>query len=158
MFFPTLVLGTINGVLNPICTATSDVLHNQTFNMRKYQEQKDELQREAKRRNAEIGYMMRNAEFDKEIDMLGWDSKDFTTLADMYAEREEFSLQGLIRSWFRELLEILFQAASLVIDTLRTFFLIVLAILGPIAFALSVYDGFHNTLTAWLARYIGIYL
>lgn len=45
-------------------------------------------------------------------------------------------------------MEIIFQAASLVIDTLRTFFLIVLAILGPIAFALAVYDGFHNTLTA----------
>lgn len=76
----------------------------------------------------------------------------------MKNEQEEFSLRGLLRSWLRELLEIVFQAASLVIDTLRTFFLVVLAILGPIAFALSVYDGFHNTLTAWLARYIGIYL
>ena len=32
----------------------------------------------------------------------------------------------------RKLLEILFQSASLVIDTIRTFFLIVLSILGPI--------------------------
>ncbi len=31
----------------------------------------------------------------------------------------------------------LFQAASLTIDTIRTFFLVVLAILGPIAFAIS---------------------
>lgn len=76
----------------------------------------------------------------------------------MKTEREEFSFRGMIRGFLRNLLEILFQAASLVIDTLRTFFLVVLAILGPIAFALSVYDGFHNTLTAWLARYIGIYL
>ena len=33
-----------------------------------------------------------------------------------------------------------------VIDTIRTFFLIVLSILGPIAFAISVWDGFQNPL------------
>ena len=55
-------------------------------------------------------------------------------------------------------MEILFQAAGLIIDTLRTFFLIVLSILGPLAFALSVYDGFQSTLTQWFSRYISIYL
>lgn len=71
MFFPTLVLGTINGVLNPICNATSAVIHNQTFSMRKYQQEKDELQQEAKRRNAEMALVVRNADFDHEIE--GWD-------------------------------------------------------------------------------------
>ena len=55
-------------------------------------------------------------------------------------------------------LEMLFQAAGLIIDTLRTFFLIVLSILGPLAFAISVYDGFQSTLTRWISRYISIYL
>ena len=59
---------------------------------------------------------------------------------------------------FRWVMELLFQAASLILDTIRTFFLIVLSILGPLAFALSVYDGFQGTLTQWLTRYIGIYL
>jgi hypothetical protein len=36
--------------------------------------------------------------------------------------------------------------------------LIVLAILGPVAFALSVYDGFQSTLTQWISRYISVYL
>ena len=44
------------------------------------------------------------------------------------------------------------------IDTIRTFFLIVLAILCPIAFAISVYDGFQATLTQWITRYISVYL
>ena len=52
----------------------------------------------------------------------------------------------------------LFQAAALVIDTIRTFFLIVLSILGPIAFAISIYDGFQSTLTQWFSRYISVYL
>lgn len=48
-------------------------------------------------------------------------------------------------------------AAGLLIDTLRTFFLIVLSILGPIAFAISVWDGFQSTLSQWM-YYIQIYL
>ncbi|KAA6308483.1 hypothetical protein EZS27_039857, partial [termite gut metagenome] len=51
-----------------------------------------------------------------------------------------------------------FNAAALIIDVIRTFFLIVLAILGPIAFAISVYDGFGSTLVQWLTRYVSVYL
>jgi len=75
----------------------------------------------------------------------------------MYAERAMYSMRKMIRDWFRELLELLFQAAALVIDTIRTFFLVVLAILGPIAFAISVYDGFQSTMTQWISRYISVY-
>jgi len=41
---------------------------------------------------------------------------------------------------------------------IRTFFLIVLSILGPLAFAISVWDGFQSTLTQWITRYISVYL
>ena len=44
------------------------------------------------------------------------------------------------------------------IDTIHTFFLVVLAILGPIVFAISVWDGFQSTLTQWFCRYIQVYL
>jgi conjugative transposon TraJ protein len=56
------------------------------------------------------------------------------------------------------MLEILFQAAALCINTIRTFYMIVLAILGPMVFGLAVFDGFQHTLTVWLARYINIFL
>ncbi|HVU97744.1 MAG TPA: conjugative transposon protein TraJ [Puia sp.] len=56
------------------------------------------------------------------------------------------------------LLRILYFAASLCIDTIRTFHMVVLAIMGPLAFAFSCYDGFQHSLTNWLARYINIYL
>ena len=69
-----------------------------------------------------------------------------------------YSMKKSIRDFFRELLELLFQAAALVIDVLRTFFLIVLSILGPLCFAISVWDGFQSTLTQWFCRYIQIYL
>ena len=63
-----------------------------------------------------------------------------------------------IRELIREFLELVFEAAALCINTMRTFYLIVLAIIGPIVFGLSIYDGFQHTVTVWLARYINIYL
>ena len=80
------------------------------------------------------------------------------TMAGMYIDRGMYNMKKNIRDFFREILELMFQAAALVIDTIRTFFLVVLAILGPIAFAISVWDGFQSTLTQWICRYIQVYL
>lgn len=55
-----------------------------------------------------------------------------------------YDLKKGMRDSFREFLEILFQAAALVIDTIRTFFLIVLSILGPIAFCDKLYGMDFN--------------
>jgi conjugative transposon TraJ protein len=33
-----------------------------------------------------------------------------------------------------------------------------LAILGPLVFGISVFDGLHHTLSVWIARYINIFL
>ncbi|HCL06724.1 MAG TPA: conjugative transposon protein TraJ, partial [Chitinophagaceae bacterium] len=63
-----------------------------------------------------------------------------------------------IREGLRELLELLFQGVALIINVIRTFYLIVLAIIGPIVFGLSIYDGFQHLITVWLARYINVFL
>lgn len=158
MFFPTIVLGTINAVLSPIVKGTNAMLENQVLDLNKLQEQKDLLEREAMLRNPETAYLVSDAEFDKKLEELGWSPSDLVAISGMYMERGMYDLKKSIRDWFRELLEVLFQASALVIDTIRTFFLIVLSILGPIAFAISVWDGFQSTLTQWLTRYISMYL
>jgi conjugative transposon TraJ protein len=158
MFFSTFVLGTINAVMSPVVKGCNQMLETQTFDMQRYREQKDHLEYEAMMRDPETAYLVSNEEFDRRIEELGWSPGDLITMAGMHAERGMYGLKKNIRNFFRELLEILFQAAALVIDTVRTFFLIVLAILGPVAFAISVYDGFQSTLTAWICRYISVYL
>ena len=158
MFFPTMVLGTINGILSPVCKATSSLVEQQTFDMRKYQEEKDRLKREAMLRDPAKAFLVSDEAYDKRLDELGWSLGDMDTMINMYGQKKIYELGEKIRGWFRELLELFFQAASLLIDTLRTFFLIVLSILGPVSFALAVYDGFQSTLTTWLSRYICIYL
>jgi conjugative transposon TraJ protein len=57
-----------------------------------------------------------------------------------------------------DLFGIIYAAAALCINAIRTFYLIVLAILGPIVFGLSVFDGFQHTLASWFARYINVYM
>ncbi|HFK5537011.1 conjugative transposon protein TraJ [Elizabethkingia anophelis] len=158
MFFPTIVLGSINAVLSPVVKGTHNMFENQVLDLNKLQEQKDLLEREAMLRNPETSYLVSNEEFDKKLEALGWGPSDLVTMSGMYIERGMYGLKKEIRDGFREFLEVIFQAAALVIDTIRTFFLIVLSILGPIAFAISVWDGFQSTLTQWLTRYISVYL
>ncbi|MCQ9634180.1 conjugative transposon protein TraJ [Chryseobacterium sp. WG23] len=158
MFFPTMVLGTINAVLSPIVQGTHSMLDNQVLDLNKLQQQKDLLEKEATLRNPETAYLVNNEEFDKKLEDLGWAPNDLVTMAGMYMDRTAYNMEQATKKWLRELLEILFQAAALVVDTIRTFFLIVLSILGPIAFAISVWDGFQSTLSQWLTRYISVYL
>ena len=158
MFFPTIVLGTINAVLSPVVTGTHAILENQVLDLNQLQQQKDQLEYEAMVRNPETAYMASDEEFDKKLEELGWSPSDVGTMAGMYMDRQAYKIEKAIKEWFRNLLEILFQAAALVIDTIRTFFLIVLSILGPIAFAISVWDGFQSTLSQWFTRYISVYL
>lgn len=158
LFFPTIVLGTMNSVLSPIVQGVHGILEEQTFDMNEYREQKDKLEYEALMRNPETAYLASDEEFDRQLDELGWSPSDLVTMTGMYMDRAAYNIKKSVRDWFRELLELMFAAAALIIDTLRTFFLVVLSILGPIAFAFSVWDGFHSTLSAWFSRYIQIYL
>ena len=121
--------------MSPVVQGTAKMLEAETLDMNRYREQKDKLEYEAMMRNPETAYLVSNEEFDKQLDELGWSPGDMVTMAGMYIERGMYNMKKGIRDFFREILELMFQAAALVIDTIRTFFLVVLAILGPIAFA-----------------------
>ncbi|MET3115386.1 conjugative transposon TraJ protein [Pedobacter sp. CG_S7] len=92
-----------------------------------------------------------NGEDETFLDGIGHDIQFFM-------DKQMYNFRNSIKQWMKEILEVLYAAASLCINTVRTFFLIVLAILGPLVFGFAVFDGFQNTLTVWLARYINIFL
>ncbi len=69
-----------------------------------------------------------------------------------------YNLRNSIKQWMAEVLKVLFEAAALCINTIRSFYMIVLAILGPLVFGIAVFDGFQHTLTVWIARYLNIFL
>jgi conjugative transposon TraJ protein len=72
--------------------------------------------------------------------------------------KASYSLKNSVKVWLSEILTVLYEAAALCINTVRTFYLIILAILGPLAFAFSVYAGLEDSLSQWLARYLHVYL
>ena len=135
MFFPTVVLGTVNSILSPVVQGTAKLLETQTLDMNEYRRQKDKLEYEAKVRNPETAYLVSNEEFDKQLEELGWSPADMVTMAGMYIDRGMYNMKKNIRDFFREILELMFQAAALVIDTIR-----------------------QSTLTQWICRYIQVYL
>ncbi len=69
-----------------------------------------------------------------------------------------YNFRNSIKEWMSEVLKVLFEAAALCINTIRTFYMIVLGILGPLVFGIAVFDGFQHTLTVWIARYLNIFL
>ncbi|MFR9538507.1 MAG: conjugative transposon protein TraJ, partial [Rikenellaceae bacterium] len=66
MFFPNLVIGSINGIMSPIVQGTHSMLESETFDMETYRAQKDKIEYEAMARNPETAYLVSNEEFDKQ--------------------------------------------------------------------------------------------
>jgi len=72
--------------------------------------------------------------------------------------KNAFNNRSSIREWLSEILQVLFEAAALCIDTVRVFYMIVLAVFGPLAFALCIFDGFGHIIRDWFARYLNVFL
>ncbi len=155
MFFPSIVLGTINAVMSPVVKGTHTILESQITDVQDLQEQKKQLEYDARVREGKA-WLVDDEVYDQKMKDLG--ILDATEKLGMWVERSFYDMKMWFRQLIRDFFELLFNAAALTIDTLRTFFLVVLSILGPLSFALSIYDGFQSTLTNWISRYISIYL
>lgn len=155
MFFPTFVLGTINAVMSPVVKGTHTILETQMTDVHALQAEKEQLEYDARLREGKA-WLVDDEVYDQKMKDLG--ITDAAEMISMWGERTWYDMKMWFRQLIRDFFELLFNAAALTIDTLRTFFLVVLSILGPLAFALSVYDGFQSTLTNWISRYISTYL
>ena len=69
-----------------------------------------------------------------------------------------YNMHNSVKAWLSEILQVVFESAALCINVIRTFFLIVLSIFGPLAFGLSVFDGLRHSLDNWLAKYLNVFL
>ena len=164
MMFP-LVLAMINGIMKPTVTATGGMVENSNKAIEELLRQKEEAIKTTDAWQMYVGadgsgdrerwykYTHDGADVSDEglIESIGNDIK-------FAMAKASYNFRNSVKEWMSEVLRVLFEAASLCIDTLRTFQLVVLAILGPLVFGLAVFDGFHHTLTVWLARYINIFL
>lgn len=164
MIFPS-VLNMINGVMKPTVTATAAMVEGSNKAIERLLKEKEEALKETDPWKMYVGstgsgdqdkwYRYTHDDADPSgqgmLDGIGNDIK-------FAMSKASYNFRNSVKEWMSEVLRVLFEAASLCIDTLRTFQLVVLSILGPIVFGISIFDGFQHTLTVWLARYINIYL
>src|SRR5579863_2857611 len=165
LIFPS-VIGLLNGILQPTVTATGNLVQNSDQAITHLLKQKEEAVENSDFYQMYVG-PDGNGDRDKWYeythpdDPTGENEGVFASLGNdvkFAMAKMSYNFRNSIKQSMSELLQILYEAAALCINTIRTFYLIVLAILGPLVLGLSVFDGLHHTLTAWFARYINIFL
>uniref|UniRef100_F4C116 Conjugative transposon TraJ protein n=1 Tax=Sphingobacterium sp. (strain 21) TaxID=743722 RepID=F4C116_SPHS2 len=165
MFFPA-VIDLMNGVLQPTVVATGAMVRDSNDAIIALLKQKEAAVKKSDLYNIYVGedgngdrsewYKYKypeneNGSSEGLLEGLGHDMQ-------FWMEKHSYNFRNSVKQWMSEVLQVVFAAASLCINTIRTFFLIVLSILGPFVLGLAVFDGFQQSLVQWLARYINVFL
>jgi len=160
LFFPS-VIGLINGVMQPTVEGTGALVHDANQAVTVLLSQRQEALQHSNEWQMYVG-SAGSGNLDKWEELSGEADSGFASGVSNRVKFEmakaSYNLKNSVRVWLSEILQVLFEAAALCINTIRTFYLIILAIFGPIAFGLSVFDGFGSIRTNWLARYINVFL
>lgn len=165
LLFP-MVISVMNGVLQPVVSATGSMVKDSDQAIATLLKQKEEAVKKSKYWQMYVG---ENGSGDSDKWYRYQHPKDpdrqeegmFEGLGNdikFQMDRMSYNFRNNIKQWMSEVLQVLFAAAALCINTIRTFYLIVLAILGPLVFGFAVFDGFQHTLTVWIARYVNIFM
>jgi conjugative transposon TraJ protein len=165
MLFP-MVISLMNGVMQPIVSATGTMVTNSDNSITLLLKQKQDAIKNSSSYQMYVGddgsgdrdkwYKYThpddpNDQNEGTFSGLGNDVK-------FWMDKMQYNFKNNIKQWMSEILQVVYAAAILCINTLRTFYLIVLAILGPLVFGFAVFDGLQHSLQQWVARYINIFL
>ncbi|WP_085537253.1 hypothetical protein [Massilibacteroides vaginae] len=159
MMFEPLVIGTLDGIMMPIAKATSALAESQEID---YFDKYDELE-EAKAQeypSSDIIYhltkeeQMTQAKVSESEGSQKIEEQDFKEIARRQLAAEKEYQKTLFTSILESFLDILSAAARMIINLVGTFFLLILAILGPLAFAAACFPMFENSISNWMSRYI----
>ena len=161
LIFPS-VIAMINGVMKPTVTSTASMVTDSDQAIAQLLKMKEEAIKKTAYWQMYVG-MDGSGDRDKWYkyhygdESEGWFDGIGNDIKFAMA-KFSYNVRNSIKQWMSEVLKVLFEAAALCINTIRTFYLIVLAILGPLVFGIAVFDGFQHTLTVWIARYLNIFL
>ncbi len=165
LLFPTLI-AVMNGVLNPTVTATGTMVQNSDLAIQQLLAAKEAAVEKTTDWQMYVGadgdgdrdkwykYTHPDDQADKGEGMFSSVGNDMK----FAMAKASYNFRNTVKQWMSEILQVAYEAAALCINTIRTFYLIVLAILGPLVLGLSVFDGFQFTLNTWLAKYVNVFL
>ncbi|WP_374163823.1 conjugative transposon protein TraJ [Arcticibacter sp. MXS-1] len=164
ILFPA-VLSMMNGVLQPIVSATGGMVKDSNKAIAALLKKKAEAIKNSDTWKMYVGedgsgdrdewykytHPDNSSEAEGVFESIGNDIR-------FWMDKQSYNFRNSIKQWMSEVLQVLYEASALCINTIRTFYLIVLAILGPLVFGFAVFDGFQHTLTVWIARYVNVFL
>jgi conjugative transposon TraJ protein len=165
LIFPS-VIAIINGIMQPVVTATDGMVTDSDAAIAQLLAQKQQAVQNSDFYKMYVG-PDGNGDRDKWYqythpdDPTGANEGMFESVGNdiqFAMAKMSYNFRNAIKEWMSEILQILYEGASLCINTIRTFNLILMAIIGPLVFGISVFDGFGHTLRAWIARYINVFL
>ncbi|MEO6729808.1 MAG: conjugative transposon protein TraJ [Ferruginibacter sp.] len=163
MIFPS-VLAMINGVMKPTVTATSGMVKDSDKAIATLLKQKEDAIKKTKAWQMYVGDAGEGDRskwykytYEEDPANEGW-MDGIGNSVRFAMSKFSYNMKNTIKTWLSEILKIFYEAAALCINTIRTFHLVVLSILGPLVFGIAVFDGFQHTLTVWIARYLNIFL
>lgn len=161
VFFPSVVIGLINGVMQPTVSGTAALVDNANQAVATLLQQKADALKNSSDWQMYVG-ANGSGDLDKWEALSGEaDSGVFSGLSNRVKfemAKVSYNMKNSVRVWMSEILQTVFEAAALCINTVRTFYLIILAIFGPLAFGLAVFPGFGAILGRWLSQYIKVFL
>jgi conjugative transposon TraJ protein len=164
--FQRLVIPIMNGVLKPVVSATAAMVKNSDNSIALLLKQKQDAIKNSSTYQMYVGDdgngdRQKWYQYTHPDDPNDQNEGTFSGLGNdvkFWMDKNMYNFKNNIKQWMSEILQVLYAAAILCINTLRTFYLIVLAILGPLVFGFAVFDGLQHSLQQWVARYINIFL
>jgi len=165
VMFP-MVMGIVNGVLKPTVSATGEMLKDSNKAIERLLAEKEAALKKTKKWQMYVG---EDGNGDREKWYKYTHPKDpdgssegiiegISNDMSFFMEKQGYNFRNSIKQWMSEVLEVLYAAAALCINVVRTFILIVLTIMGPLVLGFSVFDGFQQSLTVYFARYVNIFM
>lgn len=160
--YPSLI-GLINGVMQPTVDGTSALVTNSNQSIAALLQQKEALIEQGAEWQMYVG-PAGSGSFDKWSQYTGNTGNGIgsgfglTNWAKFEMAKTAYNIRNSFKVMLSEFLEVLYQAAALCVNTIRIFYLVVLAIVGPLVLGLSVFEPFRGTLAAWLAKYVHVFL
>jgi conjugative transposon TraJ protein len=156
------VIGLLNGVLQPTVTGTAQMYTNANAAIDTLLQQKEAALKQTVDYQLYVGA---NGEGDEAL----WEAytgnaasispfSGITNAFQFSMAKAYYNFKNAIKEWLSQVLQVVYEAAALCINTIRTFQLIVLAMLGPLVLGFSVFDGWKGSLSGWLARYVHVFL
>ena len=153
--FP-LVLNLMNGILKPAVLATAEMVDKENTAVKALLKQR-ELTLSGDVNQVPLGTPNGSQDWNK-YQQSGDNSNGSSSGLSFSFGLFQYGIMYYVKWFLSIVLQVLYYAASICIDVMRTFHLVILSILGPFVFAISIYDGFQQSLVTWAGRYLNIYM